>query len=131
MWNMESSSFADDDLHEPEMEAAAFEESEYDEADTEDADAVQLSDDELASEMAIWTGQYHDKQNVGEAIAWAKKEHNLQIHTLSDAATAEWDALLAPMVENWKKEMEAKGLPAEKFIERLEQLRDKYAQAYK
>jgi len=94
-------------------------------------DKVKKVIDELASEMAIWTGQYHDKQNVGEAIAWAKKEHNLQIHTLSDAATAEWDALLAPMVENWKKEMDAKGLPAEKFIERLEQLRDKYAQEYK
>jgi len=94
-------------------------------------DKVKKVIDELAVEMAIWTGQYHDKQNVGEAIAWSKKEHNLQVHTLSDDQIAEWDALLAPMVEDWKKEMEAKGLPAEKFLARLKELRDKYAQEYK
>ena len=85
---------------------------------------------ELNREMTIWTGQYHDKQNVGGALAWAKKEHNLQVHSLSSAETAKWDALLAPMVNNWRKEMEGKGLPAEKFIERMKQLRDKYAREY-
>lgn len=87
--------------------------------------------DELSREMAVWTGQYHDKQNVGEALAWAQEKHDLQINTLSDDEAAQWDALLAPMVENWKKEMDAKGLPADKFLERLAQLRDKYAQEYK
>ena len=94
-------------------------------------DKVKKVIDELSREMAIWTGQYHDKQNVGEALAWSKREHNLQIHTLSKTDAAKWDALLAPMVESWKKEMGAKGLPAEKFIERLKQLTDKYAQEYK
>lgn len=92
---------------------------------------VQKVINDLNREMAIWTGQYHDKQNVGVALAWAKKEHDLQIHTLSSAETAKWDALLAPMVNDWKKEMAGKGLPAEKFIERLKQLRDKYAREYK
>jgi TRAP-type C4-dicarboxylate transport system substrate-binding protein len=87
--------------------------------------------DELAREMAIWTGQYHDKKNVGKAITWAKKEHNLQVHKLSNAEAAKWDALLAPMVESWKKEMTAKGLPAKKFLDRLGQIRDKYAKEYK
>ena len=94
-------------------------------------DRVKKVIDELSREMAIWTGQYHDKQNVGDAIAWSQKNHNLQIHRLSAAESAKWDALLAPMVENWKKEMRAKGLPADKFIERLKQLRDKYAKEYK
>lgn len=93
-------------------------------------DKVKKVIDELAREMAIWTGQYHDNKNVGEALAWAKKEHNLQIHKLSNAETAKWDALLAPMVESWKKEITAKGLPAEKFLQRLSQLRDKYAKQY-
>ncbi|UCF93611.1 MAG: TRAP transporter substrate-binding protein [Desulfobacterales bacterium] len=93
-------------------------------------DKVKKVIDELAREMAIWTGQYHDKQNVGEALAWAKKEHDLQIHTLSEEETAKWDALLAPMVQTWTEEMEAKGLPAAKFLERLRQLRDQYAQEY-
>ena len=87
--------------------------------------------DELAREMTIWTGQYHDKKNVGKALAWAKKEHNLQIHKLSGAEAAKWDALLAPMVSSWQKEMAAKGLPAKKFLERLGQLRDKHAKEYK
>jgi len=94
-------------------------------------DNVKQVIDQLAREMTIWTGQYHDKQNVGEALAWSKKEHDLQVHTLSAAEAAKWDELLAPMVADWQKEMAAKGLPAEKFIERLKQLRDKYAQQYK
>ncbi len=94
-------------------------------------DNVKKVIDELAREMAIWTGQYHDKQNVGEAIAWSQKNYNLQIHKLSAAEKAKWDALLAPMVASWQTEMAAKGLPADKFLERLIQIRDKYAQEYK
>ena len=94
-------------------------------------DKVKKVIDELAREMAIWTGQYHDRQNVGDAINWAKKEYNLQIHLLSEVEKTKWSALLAPMVENWKKEMGAKGLPARKFIKRLEQLKGKYAQEYR
>jgi TRAP-type C4-dicarboxylate transport system substrate-binding protein len=87
--------------------------------------------DELSREMAVWTGQYHDKQNVGDALAWAQKDYNLQIHKLSAEETAKWDALLAPMVADWVKQMQPKGFPAEKFVERMKQLRDKYAKEYK
>jgi TRAP-type C4-dicarboxylate transport system substrate-binding protein len=94
-------------------------------------DKVKKVIDDLAREMAVWTGQYHDKQNVGEALAWAQKNHNLQIHKLSADEKAQWDALLAPMVASWKAEMTAKGLPADQFLARLRQLRDKYAKEYK
>jgi len=94
-------------------------------------DKVKKVIDQLSREMAIWTGQYHDKQNVEEALEWAKKEHNLQIHVLSKAEKKKWDALLAPMVEDWKQKMGAKGLPATRFIKRLEALKDKYAQEYR
>jgi TRAP-type C4-dicarboxylate transport system substrate-binding protein len=94
-------------------------------------DKVKQVIDELAREMAIWTGQYHDKQNVGEALAWAQQNYNLEIHKLSEDEKTKWDALLAPMVANWKTEMAAKGLPADKFLERLGQIRDKYAAEYK
>ncbi|MEW6672667.1 MAG: TRAP transporter substrate-binding protein [Thermodesulfobacteriota bacterium] len=87
--------------------------------------------DELAREMAVWTGQYHDKQNVEDALIWAKKEYNLQTHALSESETGKWDAQLAPMVEDWVKEMEAKGLPAKKFIDRLHQIKGKYAKEYR
>ena len=94
-------------------------------------DSVKKVIDDLAGEMALWTGQYHDKQNVGEALAWAQKNYGLQIHTISADEKAKWDARLAPMVDEWKKEMAAKGLPAEKFLERLQQIRDNYARQYK
>jgi TRAP-type C4-dicarboxylate transport system substrate-binding protein len=94
-------------------------------------DKVKQVIDELAREMAVWTGQYHDKQNVGDALVWAQQNHNVEIHELSEAEKAKWDALLAPMVESWKTEMAAKGLPAEKYLERLGQIRDKYAAEYK
>jgi TRAP-type C4-dicarboxylate transport system substrate-binding protein len=94
-------------------------------------DSVKKVIDDLSREMAVWTGQYHDKQNVGEALAWAQKNHNLEIHTLSADEKAQWDTRLAPMVQDWQKEMTAKGLPADKFLERLQQIRDKYAQEYK
>lgn len=87
--------------------------------------------DGLSREAAIWTGNYHDKQNVDDALAWAKQKHNLQTHTLSKAEAAKWDAMLAPMVKNWEKEMEAKGLPARKFIRRLQEIKDKYAKEYR
>jgi TRAP-type C4-dicarboxylate transport system substrate-binding protein len=94
-------------------------------------DSVKKVIDDLAGEMALWTGQYHDKQNVGEALVWAQKNYGLQIHTISADEKAQWDARLAPMVDAWKKEMTAKGLPADKFLERLQQIRDDYARQYK
>jgi TRAP-type C4-dicarboxylate transport system substrate-binding protein len=94
-------------------------------------DKVKIVMDGLSREMAIWTGHYHDKENVGEALAWAQKEYNLQIHTLTDSEKARWDSRLAPMVDEWIKEMTAKGLPAQKFLARLQELRDQYAEEYK
>jgi len=87
--------------------------------------------DELGPEMAVWTGQYHDKENVGGALAWAQKEHNLEIVHIAPDEKAKWDALVKPMVDDWEKEMSAKGLPAEKYISRLQELRDEYAKQYK
>lgn len=83
--------------------------------------------DELGPEMAVWTGQYHDKQNVGGALEWAKKEHQLQIVPLSAQERTAWDAKLKPMEDEWVKEMAAKGLPAAKYLARARELRDQYA----
>jgi TRAP-type C4-dicarboxylate transport system substrate-binding protein len=69
--------------------------------------------DELGPEMAVWTGQYHDKQNVGGALEWAQER-------------AAWDAKLKPMEDEWVKEMTAKGLPAAKYLARMRELRDQY-----
>jgi len=82
--------------------------------------------DELGPEMAVWTGQYHDKQNVGGALEWAKKEHKLQVVPVSAQERAAWDAKLKPMEDEWVKEMTAKGLPAAKYLARARELRDQF-----
>ena len=89
------------------------------------ADVKKVIED-LGPEMAVWTGQYHDKQNVGGALEWAKREHKLQIVSLSPQERASWDAKLAPMQAEWIKEMSAKGLPAEKYLARVRELRDQF-----
>jgi TRAP-type C4-dicarboxylate transport system substrate-binding protein len=89
------------------------------------ADVKKVIDD-LAPEMAVWTGQYHDKQNVNAALEWAKKEHKLQILPVSAEERAQWDAKLKPMEEQWVAEMTGKGLPAAKYLARLRELRDQF-----
>lgn len=91
---------------------------------------VQKVMDDLSREMALWTGQYHDKENVGGAMEWAKKEHGLQVITLSPEEKAKWDSLAKPIIDKWVSETEAKGLPARQFMKRLLELRDKYSKEY-
>jgi TRAP-type C4-dicarboxylate transport system substrate-binding protein len=90
-------------------------------------DDVKKVIDALAEEMPTWTGRYHDQQNVGSAMEWAKKEHKLQVVSLPDAERAAWDRKLEPMVSQWVDEMKGKGLPAERYIQRVRELRDQFA----
>lgn len=83
--------------------------------------------EELGPEMATWTGNYHDKENVGGALAWATREHKLQVLPLSADERARWDAKLRPMEEQWVAEMTPKGLPAARYLARLRELRDQFA----
>jgi TRAP-type C4-dicarboxylate transport system substrate-binding protein len=83
--------------------------------------------DELAEEMPVWTGKYHDQENVDAALAWAKKDHGLQVLTLPAQEKAAWDAKLAPLVDEWIAEAKGKGLPADRYIARARQLRDQFA----
>lgn len=78
--------------------------------------------DELALEMPAWTGKYHDNDNVGGAMAWAKSEHKLKVVGLSDAERQAWNAKLAPMVDEWIASASAKGLPAQQYVDRARAL---------
>lgn len=88
---------------------------------------VQKVIEELGPEMATWTGDYHDQQNVAAALDWSRKQHNLQIVGLAADERARWDAKLKPMEEQWSAEMNAKGLPATRYLARLRELRDQFA----
>jgi len=88
---------------------------------------VQKVIDRLAPEMAVWTGHYHDRENVGAALSWAEKEHGLKVVSLAPGERAQWDARLKPLEDEWTKEMNAKGLPATRYLARLRALRDEFA----
>ena len=88
---------------------------------------VQKVIDELAEEMPTWTGNFHDNENVGAAMKWAQEEQKLEVVSLNDGEKAAWDAKLAPLVDSWVADMSAKGLPAEKYVQRARELRDQFA----
>ena len=90
-------------------------------------DNVKAVIEELGPEMATWTGHYHDEENVGAAMEWSKREHNVQVVSLSDEERAAWDAKLAPMETQWVQEMTAAGHDAEGYLARLRELRDEFA----
>lgn len=88
---------------------------------------VQKVMDDLGREMALWTGKYHDNENVGGALQWAKDTQGLQIVSLTPEEKTKWDDKLKPMVDAWIKDADAKGLPGKQFIDKLYELRDKNA----
>lgn len=90
-------------------------------------DNVKAVIEELGPEMATWTGNYHDNDNVGSAMAWAQQQHNVQTVSLSDAERASWDAKLAPMETEWVKEMTDKGFDAAGYLARLRELAEQFA----
>jgi len=91
---------------------------------------VQKVIDDLGRETALWTGNYLDN-HVKESLAWATKEQNLKTITLTPEEKAKWDAKLKDVTDAYVKEVEAKGLPGQKFLQKLYELRDKYAKEYK
>jgi TRAP-type C4-dicarboxylate transport system substrate-binding protein len=90
---------------------------------------VQKTIKDLGREMALWTGQYHDKQ-VQTSLEWSKEKHGLKTISLPADEAAVWDQRLEPTVDEWKKNAKAQGLPADKFLSRLHELKDKYSKEY-
>lgn len=85
---------------------------------------VQQVIDDLGREMAEWTGNYHDNENVGGALTWSQDTQGLEIVELADGEKAQWDAKLQPMVDAWITDMAAKGFDAQGFMDKLYELRD-------
>jgi TRAP-type mannitol/chloroaromatic compound transport system substrate-binding protein len=78
------------------------------------ADVKKVLDD-LRREQAEWTGKYVD-DHVDEAIKWSKDKYKLQIIKLPASEMAEIPKLTKPMIDDYIKRMNAKGLPGDKII---------------
>ncbi|WP_134700618.1 TRAP transporter substrate-binding protein [Ammoniphilus sp. YIM 78166] len=85
---------------------------------------VQKVIDELNLEMTQFTGEYLDN-HVKKAMEWSQKEHGLQVVELKDKAI--WDEKLKSIQDKYADELEAKGLPAKEYKEKLFQLIEKYS----
>nr|WP_320015873.1 TRAP transporter substrate-binding protein [uncultured Desulfobacter sp.] len=84
-------------------------------------DDVKQVMDGMIEEQAAWTGEYMD-QHVSDSIAWSKKEHQVEVITLSPEKKAEWNAPLAPITESWIKKAEEKGLPGTQIVKDIKDL---------
>ncbi|WP_300463930.1 TRAP transporter substrate-binding protein [Desulfobacula sp.] len=70
---------------------------------------------DLKEEQSLWTGTYMDDQ-IQKAIAWSKEAHNVEFISFSADEKAKWDSKLEFITENWIKNANEKGLPAEAII---------------
>lgn len=91
---------------------------------------VQKVIDDLGREMALWTGDYLDK-HVKTVMDWGQKEQGVKVVTLAPEEKAKWDQALKSIQDKAVNDAEAKGLPGKKFMEKLVELRDKYAKEHK
>jgi TRAP-type C4-dicarboxylate transport system substrate-binding protein len=87
---------------------------------------VQAVLEALGTQQAAWTGVYMDN-HVDESIDWSKKNHNLQVITLSKDEKGKWEKLLEPMTGKWIEDAKAKGFPAEEIVEDIKAFSAMYA----
>lgn len=86
---------------------------------------VQQVIDELKDEMTEFTGNYLDK-HVQESIQWSKENYNHEIVELSASEKEKWDSILQKVQEEYVKELEQEGLPAEEYYRKMKDLIEKY-----
>lgn len=82
---------------------------------------VQTVIDELAPEMAAFTGSYLD-EHIQRSLEWAEEEQGVEIISLAEDEEGRWDAVLAPFNEQVLSDVENLGLPAQAFADRLYEL---------
>jgi TRAP-type C4-dicarboxylate transport system substrate-binding protein len=86
---------------------------------------VQKVIDELNAEMTEFTGNYLDN-HVKESLEWSIENHDLKVVELSDAEKIKWDKKLNDMQKEYVQKVEKEGLPAEEYLNRMEELIKKY-----
>ncbi len=86
--------------------------------------------DAMRREQALWTGTYVD-DHVTEALAWSKKNHNLQVLALPAADEATVKTLVKPMIDDYVKRVTALGLPGDRIVADAMALKKKNEQKQK
>jgi TRAP-type C4-dicarboxylate transport system substrate-binding protein len=87
-------------------------------------DDVKKVIDDMARPHARWTGQYAD-QHVQDALEWAQKEHNLQVHEFTPQDQAQVSEKLAPMIDEYKTRVSEAGIDGADVLTQMYAIRDK------
>ena len=74
--------------------------------------------EELAVEQARWTGNYMDS-HVNEAVAWSKKTYKVEFIELDEKSIVKWNSALSPIVNEWIKKAEEKGLDGKGIVDAI------------
>lgn len=86
---------------------------------------VQAVLDGLSAEQAEWTGHYLDA-HVQESLDWSREKYGIEIVELPAGELAKAEAALAVMLDDWKAQAAAKGVPADEVLAEAKALRQKY-----
>lgn len=86
---------------------------------------VQQVIDELAPEMAAFTGRYLD-EHIKHSLEWAQEEQGVEIISLSEEERERWNERLAPVNETLLNNVETQGLPAREFAQRMDELMEEH-----
>ncbi|RLB81658.1 MAG: C4-dicarboxylate ABC transporter substrate-binding protein, partial [Deltaproteobacteria bacterium] len=87
---------------------------------------VQQVFEELGPQQAAWTGVYMDN-HVKQAMSWSKRKQGVKVIRLSKAEKAKWDKLLEPIVNNWVKSAESKGVPGKALVRDIKAFMNMYS----
>jgi TRAP-type transport system periplasmic protein len=93
------------------------------------ADVKKVFED-LGREHALWTGTYAD-DHVKEALEWSKQKYKHQLFELPASDRSEIPKLMKPIVDDYIRKMNAKGLPGDQIVKDVLALRDKYEKQFK
>jgi TRAP-type transport system periplasmic protein len=88
------------------------------------ADVKKVIDD-MRREQAEWTGKYVDS-HVAESLQWSKQKYNHQVILLPPSERAEMSKLLKPMIDDYVKGANGKGLPGSQIVKDVLLLKAKY-----
>jgi TRAP-type C4-dicarboxylate transport system substrate-binding protein len=84
---------------------------------------IQAIMEKINSRYALESAREYDKDRV-KAVAKGKSLGK-EIYPLSAAEQKKWEQALAPIYDNWVKDMESKGLPGKELLDAVRQLQGK------
>lgn len=82
--------------------------------------------DDMRAEMSKFASEYHDEENVGSALEFAK-EKGVETVDLEDGEQAAWDAAIEPLVDQWLQDAEGNGFDPQEVLDTVTELKDKHS----